>query len=78
MKGVSLREQRKKVENVMKAGKMIINVAGKVKKSLAAREKRIWGGMDWMNDEDKKQADLVWSEKQKAKEEKKEVKNKEE
>ena len=75
MKGVSISEQKKRVDNVLKAGKMIISIGGKVKKALVAKEKRIWGDMHWMNDEDKEQADRMWLEKQqqkKAKRDKKE------
>lgn len=74
MKGVSISDQKKRVDNILKAGKALVNVGGKVKKSLIAKEKRIWGDMHWMSDEDKHQADLVWLEKQEIKKAKKEEK----
>ena len=73
MKGVAISDQKKRVDNVLKAGKVILNIGGKVKKSLVAKEKRIWGDMGWMNEEDKKQADLVWKEKQEVKKTKKDA-----
>ena len=39
-----------------------MNIAYKVRKSVVAKEKRIWGDMMWMDDEDKKQADKVYEE----------------
>ena len=63
LKGVSISEQKKRVNNVLRAGTSIINIAKKVKKSLEAREKRIWGDMQWMNEDDKERADQVYAEK---------------
>ena len=77
MKGVSISEQKKRVDNVLKAGKMIISIGGKVKKALVAKEKRIWGDVHWMTEDDKKQADLVWAERHEKKT-KKEAKKDEE
>ena len=62
MQGVSLSDQKKRVDKVLKAGKMLLNIAYKVRKSVVAKEKRIWGDMMWMDDEDKKQADKVYEE----------------
>ena len=60
-----------------KAGKRIVIVAGKVEKALNAKEKRIWGGYHWMNDEDKKMADMCWEERKIKEEAKKEEKKEE-
>ena len=71
MKGVSISEQKKRVDNVLKSAKVILSIGGKVKKALVAKEKRIWGDMHWMTPEDKKQADMVYDEKQSHKKAKK-------
>ena len=76
IKGVSLSEQKRRVNNVLKAGLQIINIGKKVRKSLEAKEKRIWGDMQWMNDDDKAMSDQVYAEKNKLKKER--LKKKEE
>ena len=72
MEGVSLSSQKAKVEQVIQAAKMVLSVAYKVKKSVACKEKRLWGEMAWMHDSDKLHADQLWEEK-KAKRQKKEA-----
>ena len=71
MKGVALTDQVKRTDKVLHAGKRIIAIATKVRKSLKAKEKRIWGDVQWMNEEDKLQADLLWTERREAREAKK-------
>ena len=67
IKGVSLSEQKQRVDKVSKASKELLAIATKVKKAIAAKEKRIWGDMQWMSEDDKMYADKVYEEKQAAK-----------
>ena len=71
-KGVSLREQTIRVEKVQKGARKLLAVCRKVKSSLTRKTKRIWGNFQWMNDEDKEHADMLYNErKNKEKEQKK-------
>ena len=60
MKGVSLCEQKKRVARVQKAATKLQKIAKQCMRSLTAKEKRIWGNVEWMNQDDKEQSDLMW------------------
>ena len=72
LRGVSLHQQTERVIKVQKGARKLLAICRKVRNALNRKTKRIWGDMQWMNDDDKEHADMLYNErKNKEKEQKK-------